>query len=361
MEAVAELNLSRRKLKGLVNNTAKSAEAINLVYVSDTERGIARVKKGERFVYRLDGKMVVDADVLARIKSLVIPPAWEKVWICTKDNGHLQATGVDVRGRKQYKYHPHWTKIRNHTKFYHLYEFGKALPAIRDRLVKDLSISGLPLQKVLAVIVSVMQETGIRIGNGAYEIMYGSYGLSTLKDEHVKIKDGEVRFSFRGKKGVAQDLKLKSKRLARLVKQCRDIPGKELFQYYDADGHRRSIDSGMVNTYIKEISGGQFTAKDFRTWIGTVHALLAFKELGCANTAAEAKQRIVSALDAVSVQLGNTRTVCRKYYVHPALLDLYECRALERYLKELEKSPATGVASRLHYEEQVLMKILEKA
>jgi len=361
MVAMADIKLSRRKLKSLVQDTAKSAEAINLVYVSDLDNGIARIKRGKNFIYELNKKPVMDEAILGRIKSLVIPPAWERVWICKEENGHLQATGLDVMGRKQYKYHPLWTQIRNHTKFYHLYEFGKALPDIRRRLTHDLALSGLPLEKVLAVIVSVMQETGIRIGNGAYEKAYGSYGLSTLKDKHVKINGSEVRFVFRGKKGVEQDLKMKSRKLARLVKQCQDIPGKELFQYYDVDGQRHSIDSGMVNTYIKEISGGHFTAKDFRTWTGTVQALLAFKQLGCANTATETKQRIVAALDAVSLQLGNTRTVCKKYYVHPALLEMYECKALEKYIQELDAATTSKEENGLHHEELVLMKILEKA
>ncbi len=360
MEAIADITLSRKKLKQLVSDATKSAEAINLVYVSDMDKGITRVKSGKGFHYLQNGRRVSGDAILGRIKGLVIPPAWQRVWICTQDNGHLQATGIDAMGRKQYKYHPLWTQIRNHTKFFHLYEFGKALSAIRKKLAEDLALRELSLQKVLAVIVSVMQETGIRIGNGAYEKMYGSYGLSTLKDKHVKVNGSEVRFAFRGKKGVEQDLTLKSRKLAKLVKQCQDIPGKELFQYYGEDGQRHSIDSGMVNSYIKDISGGHFTAKDFRTWTGTVQALLAFKNLGCAKTTTETKQRIVAALDAVSQQLGNTRTVCKKYYVHPALLEMYECNALEKYLRELDTVTAEEKDG-MHHEEQVLMKILGKA
>ena len=361
MVAIADVKITRTKLKKLVADTAASAEAINLVYVSDTEAGIGRTKHGDQYTYLYNGRKVKDNEVLSRIKSLVIPPAWQQVWICTKDNGHLQATGIDAMGRKQYKYHPLWTQIRNHTKFFHLFELGKALPALRQRLKADLALPGLSMEKVLALIVSVMQQTGIRIGNGAYEKLYGSFGLSTLKDQHVKIKGSEARFSFKGKKGVYQNITLKSKKLAALIKKCQDIPGKELFQYYDAEGSRRSIDSGMVNSYIKEISGGNFSAKDFRTWTGTIQALLAFKELGCANTAAETKRRVIAALDAVSVHLGNTRTVCRKYYVHPVILDLYECSDLEKYLLQIEKQPDDSHTSHLLPEEKILMKILEKS
>ncbi len=361
IEAAAIGKLDRRTLKKLVKDTAGSAGAANLRYVSDASPGISRVREGEGFAYYLNGKPVTDEKTLARIRSLVLPPAWEKVWICRDAHGHLQATGLDARGRKQYKYHPQWSRLRNHTKFFNLHQLGKALPAIRERLHQDLSLPGLPQEKVLALVLSIILETGIRIGNGAYEKLYGSFGLSTLKDRHVTINGSEVRFTFKGKKGVYQDLTLRSKRLATLVRKCRDIPGKELFQYYDAAGNHNVIDSGKVNDYIKAISGGHFTAKDFRTWTGTVQALLAFRELGCAATPTEAKQRIIAALDAVSAQLGNTRAVCKKYYVHPAILDLYECSALEKYLQELEAAPAPQEARDLLPAEQVLMKILEKA
>jgi len=361
MESIAKVRLTKRKLKSIVTDTAKSAAAINLVYVSDRDEGIARTGKAQKFNYLLQGKKVTDKHLLSRIRSLVIPPAWKEVWICTLENGHLQATGIDVSGRKQYKYHPHWTQLRNHTKFYHLYEFGQALPTIRQQLEKDLAKQGLPMEKILALVVSLMQETGIRIGNNAYEKRYGTFGLSTLKNRHVQINGHSIRMAFKGKKGIYQDLTLKSRRLARLVKQCKEIPGKELFQYYDETGNTHTIDSGMINTYIKDISGGHFTAKDFRTWTGSVHALLALHDLGCADTLTETKQRVVAALDTVAGQLGNTRTVCKKYYVHPALLELYECRAIEKYLKVLDDSPGETQAPDLHPEEQVLMTILQKA
>jgi DNA topoisomerase-1 len=350
--------INRRKLKGLVGNNAKSAKAINLRYVSDSEPGIRRVRNGKDFSFQLDGKPLKDEKALARIKALVLPPAWEEVWICIHANGHLQATGLDVRGRKQYRYHPDWSALRSQTKFYHLYEFGKALPAIRACMGYDLARPGLPEEKVLAALVAIMQCTGIRIGNAEYEKLYGSFGLSTLKDKHVAIKGSEVKFCFRGKKGIEHALSLKSRRLARIVKQCRDIPGEELFQYKDAEGKHRPVDSGMVNSYIKQISGGHFTAKDFRTWTGTLTALQAFREIGCAfNSATEAKRNVNTALDVVSKHLGNTRTVCRKYYVHPAILDLYECSKLASFLKKLDAEPPVK-GDGLTKEEEVLMKIL---
>ena len=348
-----------RKLKSILKDDEKTALAANLVYVSDTSPGIERRKNGKSFLYFYKDEPIKDDEELLRIKHLVIPPAWEKVWICKKANGHLQATGFDVKNRKQYRYHPHWNMVRNHTKFYRMISFGKALPAIRLQLEKDLSKPGLTLNKVLATVVSLMERTHIRIGNSYYEKENGSYGLTTLKDRHVKVEGSNVRFSFTGKKGVAHDMKLKSRRLAKIIQQCRDIPGKELFQFYDEEGNRQSIDSGMVNSYIREISEADFTAKDFRTWAGTVHAFLALKEIGCCDTIADTKRKIVEALDIVSQHLGNTRTVCKKYYVHPMILSLYESKKLENYFKQLEKIEKDDGKAGLTPEEMVVMKILE--
>ncbi len=353
------IRLSKKKVERILHDPAKSAQAVNLVYVSDTSPGILRVKRGKSFNYLVGSKPLKDKKALQRIKSLVIPPAWENVWICTLDNGHLQVTGTDVKKRKQYRYHALWNTLRNHTKFYRLHEFGKALPAIRLQLEKDLALEGLPYDKVMATVVSLLERTNIRVGNNLYEKLYGSFGLSTLKDKHVKIEGSTLRFSFKGKKGVQHDIDLKSKRLAAIVKQCRDIPGQELFQYYDDQGTRHSIDSGMVNEYIKQRSGGDFTAKDFRTWAGTVQAILAFKELGMFDTQTEAKKKIVEALDKVSKQLGNTRTVCKKYYVHPVVISLYETNTLESYFSQLEKLEADDNVSGLTAEEKLLMQILE--
>ncbi|MGZ3884230.1 MAG: DNA topoisomerase IB, partial [Bacteroidia bacterium] len=269
----AGIKLPRKTIKTILHDPEKSAKAVNLVYVHDSQPGIKRIKRGRRFTYIHENKKVCNEEAISRIQKLVIPPAWQKVWICTLDNGHLQATGLDLKNRKQYKYHSLWNTLRNHTKFYRLLEFGKALPAIRARVEKDLALHGLPLNKVLAAVVSLMERTSIRVGNTMYEKLYGSYGLTTLKDKHVKFSGDNMQFSFRGKKGVAQKISIKSRRLSHIVRQCRDIPGKELFQYYDGHGDHKCIDSGMVNHYLQEITGREFTAKDFRTWAGTLHAL----------------------------------------------------------------------------------------
>jgi DNA topoisomerase-1 len=361
MEQVADPigSIPKRRIRSLIKSPVKSAEAVNLVYVNDTQPGIQRIRKEGGFEYFLDGKKITDEEQLLRIKRLVIPPAWENVWICALENGHLQVTGIDARNRKQYKYHPVWNALRNHTKFYRLYQFGLALPAMRVKLEQDIALPGLPLEKVLATVVSLMERTNIRVGNCSYEKIYGSYGITTLKDKHVKIEGNAIKFTFKGKKGVEHDISLKNKKLAKIVKQCQDIPGKELFQFYDDNGQRRTVDSGMVNEYIKTISGGDFTAKDFRTWSGTVQALLSLKAMGVTDTQTATKKNIVAALDEVSVLLGNTRTVCKKYYVHPLIISLYETQTLQKYLSQLEKLEENDGRSDLTVEEKLLMNILK--
>jgi len=349
--------IPRRKLRSILNDEEKTALAVDLLYVADTEPGIERKKKGGKFTYFFNNKEIKDDEELLRIKHLVIPPAWERVWICAKKNGHLQATGIDTRNRKQYKYHPTWIAIRNNTKFFRMLDFGKSLPSIRKRLKKDLSATELNVNKVLALVVSLMENTNIRIGNHFYEKEYGSFGLTTLKDKHVKINGNNVNFNFKGKKGVMHAISLKNKKLAKLIKQCRDIPGKELFQYFDKDGTHHSIDSGMVNNYIHEISDETFTAKDFRTWSGTVLAFMALKEAGCCESEAETKRNIIAALDKVSSLLGNTRTVCKNYYVHPQILTLYQNKSLEKYFNVEVEQSKIGVD--LLPDEKAVMKILE--
>ena len=356
MKTSSGFKVPKKELKGLLQNTEKSAKVIHLVYVSDKDPGIERLRRGKNFIYTKNGKQLTDENDLSRIRKLVLPPAWENVWICSLSNGHLQATGLDVKKRKQYKYHSLWSEFRNQTKFYQLLEFGKKLPAIRERLTKDLAKPGLPLEKVLAASVMIMQETTIRVGNNVYEKLYGSFGLTTLKDKHVKINGNSVKFCFKGKKGIYHEIDLKSSRLARIVKQCRDIPGKELFQYYNENGERRSIDSGMVNEYIKNICCDNFTAKDFRTWTGTVYAIEAFKELGGCETETEKKKRIVQALDVVAKRLGNTRAVCKKYYIHPIIEELYLNDRLENFF-QIKKS---GEKDQFSEAEYILMQILEK-
>jgi DNA topoisomerase-1 len=354
-----ELKLTRRKIKTIVQDPVKSAKAVNLVYVSDKQLGIKRVKANDTFIYKLEKRTIKDEVTLARIKKLALPPVWEDVWICTSENGHLQATGIDSKGRKQYKYHSNWNQVRNQTKFYRMYEFAKILPSIRLQLEKDLAKTDLTHDKVLAAIVSLMERTPIRVGNSNYEKQYGSYGLTTLKDKHVKINGANLHFKFKGKKGIEHDIDIRSRRLANIVKRCRDIPGKELFQYFDENGNRKSVDSGMVNDYIKRLSGGDFTTKDFRTWAGTVQTFIAFKELGVGETKKDTQKSIVAAMEMVSKHLGNTRNVCKKYYVHPSLIELYESKNITNYIAELDQIEENDNKTDLTKEEKVVMKILE--
>ena len=352
--------LSKKKIKAISKDPEKTAAAIDLVYVHDIEPGISRIKNGETFSYKLDGKKVTNKAVLERIKSLVIPPAWQSVWICALNNGHLQATGMDAKNRKQYKYHPHWNALRNHTKYYRLLEFGNALPTIRAQLHQDLSLPGMPVEKILALVVVLMEQTNIRIGNNFYEKLYGSFGLTTLKDKHVAVNGSLTKFMFKGKKGVEHSITLKNKKLSALIKKCRDIPGKELFQYYDDGGNRHAVDSGMVNNYIKRISGADFSAKDFRTWSGTLHAFKAFQELGTFETETEKKKKMVEAFDMVASQLGNTRTVCKKYYVHPAIISLYENNTITKYADNLSAVTSNDeIRTEVMPEELVILKILK--
>ena len=357
METFPDFKISKRKLKGLLQDAEKSATVIDLVYVSDKDPGIERVKRGKSFIYVRNENQITDEKELLRIRQLVIPPAWENVWICTLPNGHLQATGSDTKKRKQYLYHPAWCSFRNQTKFFQLLAFGKKLPSIRQQLATDLSKPGLPVEKVLSAAVTIMQHTGIRVGNSMYEKLYGSFGLTTLKDKHVQVNGNRVKFCFKGKKGIYHEIDLKSAKLARIVKQCRDIPGKELFQFYDEQGEKKSIDSGMVNDYIKNICSDNFTTKDFRTWTGTVYAMEALKKLGCCDSEAEMKKKTVEALDIVAKRLGNTRAICKKYYVHPIVLDLFASSQLDKYLQGDKIKTTEGLSE----VETILMNILNSA
>ncbi|HEV7780742.1 MAG TPA: DNA topoisomerase IB [Chitinophagaceae bacterium] len=350
--------IKKSRLKELGADPVATAKAARLVYINGTEEGISRVPSGKGFIYKYKDRTVKNKAQLKRIQLLVLPPAWTEVWICVLDNGHLQATGLDIKKRKQYRYHQLWNEIRGKTKFYRLLELGKVLPIIRKRVQKDLALPGLPKNKVLAAVITLMEKTGIRIGNEVYEKLYGSFGLTTLKDKHAEIKGGEVKFTFRGKKGVEHCVTLKNKKLSKIVNQCRDIPGQELFQYRDEEGKRQSIESGMVNDYIKEIAEGEFTAKDLRTWCGTVTALNALTEAGAFETETEGKKKVIEVLDKVAEQLGNSRTVCKKYYVHPSLLDLYENGRLEPWL--VKKGSGTKQVKGLQAEEKILMNILKK-
>ena len=355
------LQLSHKEFLQTDRNYAKAASSVNLVYVKDQEPGIARIRKGKGFSYVFDSKPLKGKNEINRIRKLAIPPAWKNVWICPLENGHIQATGMDVRSRKQYRYHTLWNVLRNETKFHRLYEFGKALPKLREELEKDLAIKELSQQKVLATVIGLMERTYIRIGNHEYEKTNGSYGLTTLQDRHVVIKGDTIALSFKGKKGIHHNITLRNKRLAKTVKECRDIPGKELFQYYDEGGNRKVIDSGLVNNYIKSATGMDFSAKDFRTWAGSIQALQAFQSIGEALSDSECKKNTLEVLERVSKKLGNTRTVCKKYYVHPSLFRLYEEKSLSKYLKEIDQEEEGDGQKGLTSVERVLLKILKNS
>lgn len=359
MERVVKVKVTHRQHLKIYRDYAKAATLADLKYVSDTQPGISRYKKGRGYMYMFEGKLLRKKEDIKRIRSLAIPPSWTSVWICSLPNGHIQATGLDLRKRKQYRYHPLWSVLRNETKFHRLLEFGKALPTLRKQLAIDLNQRNLTASKVIATVVSLMERTYIRVGSGEYEKQNGSHGITTLKDKHVVIAGDTIRFSFKGKKGVSHDITLKSKRLARIVKNCREIPGSELFQYYDEEGNKHPVDSGMINSYIKDTTGMDFTSKDFRTWAGSLNLLRSLRAMGEAVTATDCKKNIVAALDEVSLKLGNTRTVCKKYYVHPQLIALYEENSLKKYLIQLDEESGTDDTPELHADEQVLMKILQ--
>jgi DNA topoisomerase-1 len=337
----------------------KAASVAHLFYVNDAMPGISRLKKGKGFCYSYNGQFVKDENMLQRIKKLAIPPSWSNVWICAIPNGHIQATGLDLNKRKQYRYHTDWNLIRNETKFHRLYEFGKALPLLRQNVEKDINNKELSEDKVLAAAIRLMEQTYIRVGNNDYEKMYGSYGLTTLKDEHVNIKKDKLYFSFTGKKGIEHTISLKNKKLARIIKQCRDIPGKKLFQYYDGQGNKKHIDSGMLNNYIKKATGMDFSAKDFRTWAGSLQAIQSLRAIGNSTNVAETKRNIITMLDTVSSKLGNSPNICKKYYIHPGLINLYEEDKLFNYISKCtsgKKNLADGLSS----EEQILLALLKK-
>ena len=331
-----------------------SAEAANLRYVTDGEPGIRRRKRGKGFNY-LDpqGRTIEDPRQLERIRKLVIPPAWTEVWICARSDGHLQATGRDARGRKQYRYHADWRHVRDANKFERMAAFGEALPKIRRRLERDLALAGLPREKVLAAVIKLLETTLIRVGNREYARQNHSYGLTTLRNRHVDVSGPRLRFEFRGKSGKEQSVAIQDRRLARVVKQCRDLPGQRLFQYLDDEGARQSVSSEDVNAYLRETTGEDFTAKDFRTWGGTVLALSALLEADTGETEREANQAVVEAIKRVAGELGNRPATCRKYYVHPAVIQAFLARSLPQ-------ARAGGLLDEKRLEAQVLKLLKER-
>ena len=339
----------------------ESARAAGLRYVTDARLGIRRkqCRGGFRFVDP-QGRPVRDAETLKRIKSLVIPPAWTRVWVCPLENGHLQATGRDARGRKQSRYHPRWREVRDENKYERMPLFGDALPKIRERVEHDLALPGLPREKILATVVRLMETTCIRVGNNEYARQNHSYGLTTMRSRHVAVHGGTIIFDFNGKSGKHHTVDVANRSLARIVERCLDMPGYELFQYLDGDGCRHTIDSADVNDYLREITGEHFTAKDFRTWAGTVLAATALRDFEPFESQTQAKKNVVAAIKTVAARLGNTPSVCRKCYVHPAVLDNYLKGTM---LKALETEVAGEVDRQLHAlrrEEMSLLELLGK-
>ncbi len=338
-----------------------AAKAAGLRYVHDDRPGIRRAPAKDGFDYvDAKGGKVDDEATLKRIKSLVIPPAWQDVWICPQANGHLQATGRDARGRKQYRYHPKWRTVRDEVKYERMLNFGKALPQIRKEVDRGLGLSGLPREKVLATIVYLLEATMIRIGNDEYARDNKSYGLTTLRNRHVKIDGSEVEFRFRGKSGVHHDVKVHDKRLARIIQRTRDLPGQHLFEYVGDDGEPHTVDSSDVNDYLREITGEEYTAKDFRTWSGTVLAALALQEFEKVDSEAQAKKNVVRAIESVAEKLGNTPSVCRKCYVHPAVLDAYMDGTMLEGLRALAEEKLVEDLPDLQPEEAAVLAMLQR-
>jgi DNA topoisomerase-1 len=344
-----------------VTDPVQAAKAAALRYVSDEKPGIRRLGSGKRARYvDADGKPVRDAETLARIRSLVIPPAWTDVWVCPLANGHLQATGRDARARKQYRYHPRWREVRDQTKYERMLAFASVLPKVRKRVEHDLSLHGLPRDKVLATIVRLLETTLIRVGNEEYARTNHSFGLTTMRDQHVDVSGSKVEFKFRGKSGKWHQITLSDRRLAQIVQRCRDVPGYELFQYIDEAGNHQSLDSADVNEYLRAITGQDFTAKDFRTWAGTVLAALALQEFEKFDSQTQAKRNLVQAIEHVAERLGNTPTVCRKCYIHPEVIAAYLDGTLANTLKlRAERAIAKSLA-KLKPEEAAVVALLQQ-
>jgi DNA topoisomerase I len=336
-----------------------AAQSAGLSYVSDDEKGLRRERAGNSFRYvKANGDPVADEATLERIRKLAIPPAWTDVWICPKANGHLQATGRDARGRKQYRYHPQFREVRESTKYEHMLDFARALPSIRGKLAEHMALRGLPREKVLATIVHLLETTLIRVGNEDYAKENKSYGLTTLRNPHVSVEGTELRFRFKGKSGKSWRLQLKDRRVAKIVRACQELPGQKLFEYLDENGEPKEVTSSDVNAYLKEITGREVTAKDFRTWAGTVLAALALREFERADSQATTKKNLRAAIEQVAQRLGNTPAICRKCYVHPEVLAAYIEGGLE--LKIKDEAPAPESATALKAEEKAVLAMLEK-
>ena len=338
----------------------ESARTAGLIYVSDQSPGITRRRAGKGFVY-IDphGKTIHDAEEIYRINCLVIPPAWEDVWICPSERGHIQAVGRDARGRKQYRYHEKFRAVRDENKYSRMLQFVRALPGIRRRVQRDLRRKGLPREKVLAAVVRLLETTLIRVGNEEYAEQNKHYGLTTIHNEHAKVEGSTIHFRFNGKSGVERAVDLQDRRLANIVRKCQDLPGEELFGYIDDEGNPRDVKSEDVNAYLKEITGQDFTAKDFRTWAGTVLAARALQEFEKVDSQAKRKKNVVRAIEAVARLLGNTRAVCRKCYVHPQIIESYMDGSLIDTVRQ-EARKLLKPLHHLHPEEAAVLALLAR-
>ncbi len=351
---------SRRPAPCTSAEPVKAAKEAGLRYADDRRTGITRRRAGKGFRY-LDpeGRPIRDEETLARIKSLAIPPAWSDVWISPSPLGHIQATGRDDKGRKQYRYHPRWRTVRDISKYGRMITFGKKLPRIRKRTQRDLALPGLPRRKVLAAVVRLLEVSLIRVGNDEYARNNHSFGLTTMRDRHAEVNGSKVQFKFRGKSGVTHAVELEDRRLARVVARCQELPGQELFQYVNDEGVIQDIDSADVNDYLREIAGEEFTAKDFRTWAGTMLAALALQEFETFDSQTQAKKNVVSAIERVAERLGNTPSVCRKCYVHPVILDAYLDGSMIDALQRRAKQEMEESLGDLRPEEAAVMALLQ--
>ncbi len=339
----------------------EAAEAAGLTYVSDDRAGITRQKsgKGWRFIDP-SGRTITDKAVRERIAKLGVPPAYTDVWICPKANGHIQATGRDAKGRKQYRYHPDWTAARDSAKYERMEAFGRLLPGIRKRVAADMGKQGLPREKVLATLVALLEKTLIRVGNEDYAKDNKSFGLTTLRNRHVDIDGATLRFDFKGKSGKMWNLDLKDRRVSKVVRSIQELPGQHLFQYLDDEGHRQPVDSADVNDYLREITGEDVTAKDFRTWAGTVLASMALAEFEAVDSQALMKKNVKAAIESVAAKLGNTPTICRKCYVHPHVVDSYLDGGLLEGIKQKVEEELCEDADQLKPEEAALLGLLSR-
>jgi len=361
--AARKLRQEKKKIREIeiVNDPEAAAEEAGLRYVSDESPGYTRQRRGKKFVYfDTEGKEIRDETRILRLNRLAIPPAYTDVWICPSPNGHLQATGRDARRRKQYRYHERWREVRDENKYERMVVFAQTLPKIRRRVNRDLKRRGLPREKVLATVVQLLERTFIRVGNEEYAKENQSFGLTTMRNRHVEVKGSKLRFRFRGKSGQEHDIDTEDRRVARIIRKLQDLPGQDVFQYLDDEGERRQVTSEDVNQYLREITGEDFTAKDFRTWAGTVMAAIALQAQEAFENESQAKKNVKAAVSAVAKMLGNTPAVCRKCYVHPAVLETYLDGNLIEGLKERTEDMLENSLGDLRSEEAAVLAFLRE-